>query len=29
MSSNRLKYDTCAYKKNLDQSVGFSYVMNP
>ena len=30
MSSNRLKYDTCAYKKNLDQSVGpLSYVMNP
>lgn len=30
MSSNRLKYDTCAYKKSLDQSVGpLSYVLNP
>ena len=30
MSSNRLIYDTCAYKKNLDQSVGpLSYVLNP
>ena len=30
MSSNRLKFDTCAYKKNLDQSVGpLSYVLNP
>ena len=30
MSSNRLKYDTCAYKKRLDQSVGpLSYVLNP
>jgi len=30
MSSNRLMYDTCAYKKRLDQSVGpLSYVLNP
>ena len=30
MSSNRLKFDTCAYKKSLDQSVGpLSYVLNP
>ena len=30
MSSNRLMYDTCAYKKNLDQSVGsLSYLLNP
>ena len=30
MSSNRLIYDTCAYKKTLDQSVGpLSYVLNP
>ena len=30
MSSNRLIYDTCAYKKNLDQSVGpLSYILNP
>ena len=30
MSSNRLKYDTCAYKKSLDKSVGpLSYVLNP
>ena len=30
MSSNRLIYDTCAYKKELDQSVGpLSYVLNP
>tara|TARA_B100001057_G_C22198881_1_gene699999 strand:- start:10 stop:489 length:480 start_codon:yes stop_codon:yes gene_type:complete len=30
MSSNRLIYDTCAYKKELDQSVGpLSYILNP
>lgn len=30
MSSNRLIYDTCAYKKELDQSVGpLSYSLNP
>ena len=30
MSSNRLIYDTCAYKKKLDQSVGpLSYILNP
>jgi len=30
MSSNRLVYDSCAYKKKLDQSVGpLSYVLNP
>jgi len=30
MSSNRLKFDTCAYKKDLDQSVGpLSYMLNP
>lgn len=30
MSSNRLMYDTCAYSKKLDQSVGpLSYVLNP
>ena len=30
MSSNRLIYDTCAYKKNIDQSVGpLSYLLNP
>lgn len=30
MSSNRLIYDTCAYKKTLDQSTGpFSYSMYP
>ena len=30
MSSNRLMYDTCAYKKELDQSVGpLSYILNP
>jgi hypothetical protein len=30
MSSNRLIYDNCAYKKTLDQSVGpLSYVLNP
>lgn len=30
MSSNRLIYDTCAYKKLLDQSTGpFSYAMYP
>jgi len=30
MSFNRLTYDTCAYKKELDQSVGpLSYVLNP
>lgn len=30
MSSNRLKFDTCAYKKTLDQSVSpLSYVLNP
>ena len=30
MSSNRLSYDTCAYKKTLDQSVGpLSYQLNP
>lgn len=30
MSSNRLIYDTCAYKKELDQSTGsFSYSMYP
>lgn len=30
MSSNRLIYDTCAYKKELDQSTGpLSYTLNP
>ena len=30
MSSNRLLYDTCAYRKELDESVGpLSYVLNP
>ena len=30
MSSNRLMYDTCAYRKNIDQSVGpLSYQLNP
>ena len=30
MSQNRLKFDTCAYKKTLDQSVGpLSYQLNP
>jgi hypothetical protein len=30
MSSNRLIYDSCAYKKTLDESVGpFSYSMFP
>ncbi len=30
MSFNKLKYDTCAYKKDLDQSVGpLSYILNP
>ena len=30
MSSNRLIYDTCAYKKELDQSTGpLSYLLNP
>ena len=30
MSSNRLMYDTCAYKKRLDESTGpLAYVMNP
>ena len=30
MSSNRLMYDTCAYKKELDQSTGsLSYLLNP
>ena len=30
MSSNRLRYDTCAYKKELDQSTGpLSYTLNP
>ena len=30
MSSNRLIYDTCAYKHNLQQSVGpLEYVLNP
>lgn len=30
MSSNRLIYDTCAYKKTIDQSVSpLSYVLNP
>jgi hypothetical protein len=30
MSSNRLIYDSCAYKKTLDESVGpFSYSMYP
>ena len=30
MSSNRLMYDTCAYKKELDQSTGpLSYTLNP
>ena len=30
MSSNRLIYDTCAYKKDIDQSVGpLSYLLNP
>lgn len=30
MSSNRLMYDTCAYKKKLDESTSpLSYVLNP
>ena len=30
MSSNRLIYDTCAYSKKLNESVGpLSYVLNP
>lgn len=30
MSSNRLIYDTCAYAKKIDESVGpLSYVLNP
>ena len=30
MSSNRLLYDTCAYRKELDESVGpLSYLLNP
>ncbi len=30
MSSNRLRYDTCAYKKELAQSTGpLSYLLNP
>ena len=30
MSSNRLIYDTCAYKKRVDESVGsLSYLLNP
>lgn len=30
MSSNRLIYDTCAYNKTLNESVGpLSYVLNP
>jgi len=30
MSSNRLMYDTCAYSKRIDESVGpLAYVMNP
>ena len=30
MSYNRLRYDQCAYKSELDQSVGpLSYVLNP
>lgn len=30
MSSNRLSYDTCAYKVDLEQSTGpLSYAMNP
>ena len=30
MSSNRLMYDTCAYKKSLDESTGtLAYVLNP
>ena len=30
MSSNRLMYDTCAYSKRLNESVGpLSYVLNP
>jgi hypothetical protein len=30
MSFNRLRYDTCEYRKNLDQSVSpLSYVLNP
>ena len=30
MSSNRLTYDTCSYKKALDQSVTpLSYMLNP
>ena len=30
MSSNRLMYDTCAYKKNIEQSTSpLSYVLNP
>ena len=30
MSSNRLMYDTCAYKVNLQQSVGpLAYHLNP
>ena len=30
MSSNRLMYDTCAYKKRLDESTGpLAYHLNP
>ena len=30
MSSNRLMYDTCAYAKRIDESVGpLAYVLNP
>lgn len=30
MSYNRLRYDECSYKKQLDQSVGpLSYLLNP
>tara|TARA_B100000497_G_C7580241_1_gene349356 strand:- start:29 stop:463 length:435 start_codon:yes stop_codon:yes gene_type:complete len=30
MSSNRLIYDTCAYSKKIDESVGpLAYVLNP
>ncbi len=30
MSSNRLMYDTCAYKKNIEQSTNpLNYILNP
>ena len=30
MSYNRLRYDQCAYKSELDQSVGpLEYILNP